>query len=101
MAMNASPYSGSASFRGAVERAEEFESRGDAAAAMRDPGAVQPHLDPAQGAAQHQIVEMAEMADTEDLALHFAEPGAERHVEAVENDLAHPVGVIPIRHQNG
>ncbi len=40
------------------------------------------------------------MADAEDLALHFAEPGAERHIEPVEDDVAHPVGVIPVRHQH-
>ena len=45
------------------------------------PGAVQAHLDAAQRAAQHQIVEMAEMADAEHLALDLAEPGAERHVD--------------------
>src|SRR5260370_36003011 len=51
---------------GVVERAQIFERRGDAAGAVRDAGAVQAHLDPAQGAAQHQVVEMPEMADTED-----------------------------------
>src|SRR6202023_1116985 len=63
---------------GRIKRAEEFERRGDPAAAMRDAGAVQAHLNPAQRAAQHQIVEMAEMTDAEDLALQFAKPETER-----------------------
>ena len=68
--------------------------------AVRYAGAVQPHLDPAQRAAQHQVVEMAEMADAEDLALQPAEAGAERHVEAVEDDLAQPVGIVPVGHHD-
>ena len=39
---------------------------------------------------------MAEMADAEHLASELAEPGAERHVERFENDLAQPVGIEPV-----
>src|SRR4029077_892099 len=81
-------------------RAEKLEGRRDTAGAVRNAGAVEAHLDPAQRAAQHQIVEMAEMADAEDPALHLAEPGAERHVETVEDDVAHPVGVKAVGHQD-
>ena len=69
-----------------LSAAEEFECRVDAAGAVRDAGAVQAHFDPAQRAAQHQIVEPAEMADAEDLALQPAEP--------VPSDMSKPSRMI-------
>ena len=35
------------------------------------------------------------MADPEDPALEPAQAGAERHVEALEDDRAHHIGVVP------
>src|SRR5260370_40263969 len=81
-------------------RAEERDGSSDAAGAVRNSGTVQSHLDPCQGAAQHQIVEMPEVADAEHLAAQFAETGAERHVKALENDLPYPVGVEPVRNDD-
>ena len=54
----------------------------------------QTHLDTAQCAGQHQIVEVAEVPDTEGAAFELAEAHAERHVEALEDGLAKPVGVV-------
>src|SRR5919201_1857379 len=42
------------------------------------------HLDAAQRAGEHQIVEVTKMPDPEDMTFEPAEAGAERHVEAIE-----------------
>src|SRR5215831_4515254 len=75
-------------------RAEIRHGRGDAAGAVRNPGAVQSHLDSRQRAAQHQIVEVPEMADAKHLGPNFAEAGAERHVEGFEDDFAQAIGEL-------
>src|SRR4051794_25312837 len=80
--------------------AQELERCGHPASPVRDTRTVQPHFDPAQRAAQHQVVEMAKMPDPEDLAFHLAETGAERHVEAVEDDLANTVGIMAFGHHH-
>src|SRR5471032_2772481 len=54
-----------------------------------------------EAAQQHRLVEVAEMADAEDLAGERAEAAAEREVEAVEGGLAHGVGGMALRHQDG
>src|ERR1700722_19957206 len=48
------------------------------ALAMRNAGDLQTHLDAAQSSSQHQIVEVTEMPDAENLILQLAEAGAER-----------------------
>src|SRR5256885_8801045 len=53
-----------------------------------------PHFDSGQRAHEGEIVEVAQMADAEDLAGQAAEPGAERHVESFKNDLAYAVRVV-------
>ncbi len=54
--------------RSAGAIAGEVVERGvDAAAPMRHAGDAQPHLDAAQRAGEHEVVEIAEMADAEDL----------------------------------
>src|SRR5258708_19903225 len=68
---------------------------------MRHPGDTQPHLDAAQRAGEHEVVEIAEMADAEDLVGEPAEAGAERHVETLEDGPAQPVGAVPLRHEDG
>ena len=59
---------------------------------MFDARGSEPHLDPRQGPDQHQIIDPAEMADPEHLACDFAQTGAQRDIEAVENDRAHRIG---------
>ena len=59
------------------------------------------HLHRPQRARQHQIVEVAEMADAEYAALELAEAVAERHVEALQDHAPQLVRVVPRRHQHG
>src|SRR5665213_3886648 len=62
--------------------------------AMRNAGDLQAHLDAAQGSCQHQIVKITEVSNAESLVLQFAEAGAERHVEALQNHLAEAIGGV-------
>ena len=57
-------------------------------------GELQAHLHAGQRARQHQVVEVAEMADPEHLVLELAQAGAERHVEALEDHAADLVGAV-------
>src|SRR5207247_3536257 len=67
---------------------------------MRHAGARQAHLDPGQCAEQRQIVEVSKVADAKHLALELVQPGAERHVEPIEEDLAQPVAVVDCGHHD-
>src|SRR5690242_8378659 len=67
---------------------------------MRDAGQCEPHLDAAEGADQREVAEVAEMADAEDAVLELAEPVAEAHVEALEDQPAQPVGAMALRQTN-
>ena len=60
----------------------------------RHAGEREPHLDAAQRAHQHQLVEVAEVTDAERASLQPAEAGAERQVEALEDDRPERVGVV-------
>ena len=60
----------------------------------------QTKLDAAQRADQHQLVEVADVANAKDTALEPAEPRPERHVVAVEHDRAEPIGVVSVRHDH-
>src|SRR5712691_9546198 len=55
---------------------------------MRNTREVQPHLYAAEGSGQHEVVEVADMPNTEDLALKLAEARAERHVKPFPNHFA-------------
>ena len=79
---------------------EILQRGGDAAAGERHAGRREPHLDAAERAGEHEVVEVAEMADAEDLAFQLAEPRAERHVEPFEHDLAKRVGIVTVRHHD-
>jgi uncharacterized protein YciI len=59
------------------------------------------HLDAGQGSAQGKLVEVAEVADAEDLALQLREAVAERHVEVLQHHLAEGVGIVAVRHAHG
>src|ERR1700754_754188 len=52
---------------------------------LREP---QRHLDAGERAHQHQVIEMTEMTDAENLALDLAETRPQRHVEVIERHLA-------------
>src|SRR6266496_4927090 len=60
---------------------EVVEGGDDAALLEGDAGEREAHLDAGERARQHEVVEVAEVADPERLALQLAEAGAERHVE--------------------
>src|SRR5579885_2004933 len=51
----------------------------------RNAGEIEAHLDAAERRHEHQIVEVAEVADAEGKALQLSQAGSERHVEAFEN----------------
>ena len=72
---------------------QKLQRRADPVADVvaRDP---QPHLHAGQRAGEHQVVEVAEMADPEHLVLELAEPRAERHVEALEDHAPDLVGAV-------
>src|SRR5437762_10401138 len=55
---------------------------------MRHARQLESHLHTAQSAREHEIVEVAEVADAEDLVLQAPETGAQRHIEMIEHDLA-------------
>src|SRR2546423_1753522 len=80
---------------------EILERGGDAAARERHARGRQAHLDAAQRAGQHQLVEVAEVADAKHLPFEPSKPGAERHVEAVEHDAAKRVRVVTGGHHHG
>src|ERR1700687_1791377 len=61
---------------------------------MRNPGDLQTHLYAGQSSGQHEIVKIAQVSDAENSVLDFSEPGAEWHVELLENGLAKLVGRV-------
>src|SRR5437667_1592133 len=65
--------------------------------AMRDGGKSEPHFHAGERAAEHEIVEVTQMTDAEDLAGDLAQALAQRHVEAVEHDLPEGIGVVSCR----
>src|SRR5438094_9401374 len=70
------------------------EGGGDAAFLMRHAGQLESHLDAAQSTGEHEIVEVAEVTDAEDLILQTPQTGAERHIEMIEHNLAEFVRVV-------
>ena len=62
-------------------------------------GQFEAHFHTGQSPHQGKVVEVAQVTDAEYLAGELAQPGAERHVEVLQNDLAHAVGVVPGREQ--
>ena len=71
-----------------------------AARLVRHLGEAERHLDAGQRAHQHQVVEVAEMADAEHLARDLAEALAERQVEVLQRHLAEGVGVVALGHHD-
>ena len=67
---------------------------------MRDVGNAKPHFDAAQRAGQHQVVEVAKMANPEDPAGKTRQAVAERHVEMLENGGAEGIGIMAFRHHD-
>src|SRR5262249_13464865 len=54
---------------------EVFHRRRDPAFSVRDTAELESHLDAAEGAAQHKVVEVAQVADAEHLVAQLREPG--------------------------
>ena len=83
---------------GAVDRL----GRGDAGAGLDLDAVVEHrHFRARDGAEQHQLVEVAQMADTEHLAGDFRQTGAEREVVALVGGLDDLGGVKAFRHHDG
>jgi len=61
----------------------------------RDPKA---HFNPGECSHKHQFVEIAEMADPEDLIRDLVEAVAERHVKALQHHFAERIGAVALRH---
>src|SRR5487761_1267652 len=68
--------------------AEIVHRRVDAAAFDRHAGCCETQLDTGERAEKQRLVDVSEMADTEDLARDLAKAGAKRNVKTIENDLA-------------
>src|SRR5690242_5784210 len=68
---------------------------------MRHAGKCQSHFDAGKRAEQRQVVEVAEVTDAEHATGELRQSSAERHVEALEYQLAKRIGVMPIGHQHG
>ena len=79
--------------RGRGAGAARYASAAETPSPCADAGKLEPHLHAAQRPGQHQVVERAEVTDAEHAALQLAEPGAERHVETLEDRRAERVGV--------
>src|SRR6266568_1405762 len=60
---------------------EIVHCRLSSALAMRDCGKSEPHLHAGERAAEHEIVEVAQMTDAKNLAGHLAQALAQRHVD--------------------
>src|SRR4051812_45161674 len=54
----------------------------------------EPHLHAGQRAGESEVVEVAQVADAEDLALQLGQPHPERHVEMREDLVAQLVGIM-------
>src|ERR1700730_4148371 len=80
--------------------AQQLQRYVDTRGVDRHLGELQPHLYPGERSDQGQVVEMAEVADPEYPPGKFAQAGAERHVEAVQDDVADLVGVVFLRQQH-
>src|SRR5258708_3831835 len=61
---------------------------------------LKPHLHAGEGAAEHQVIEIAEMSDSEEFTFGFSEALAEGHVEAVENHGSELCLIVSGRHQH-
>src|SRR5215469_5266086 len=55
-----------------------------------------PHLDARQRSGERQIIEEAEVPDTEYLAGELAQPRAKRHVETLKHDAPEAIRVVAI-----
>jgi hypothetical protein len=76
--------------------------RGDARA-RRDlnPDVAQSHFSAGEGAQQHQLVQVAQMADAEQLPRQASEPSAQRQVVAAERHVDHVRGILAFGHHDG
>src|SRR3546814_7871109 len=74
-----------------VLAAEIAEGRLHPTAAVWNAGQLEPHLHAGEGAHEHAIVEVAEVADAQALVGDLGKAAAERHVEVLERDLAEMV----------
>src|SRR5579859_4363704 len=76
---------------------KKFHGRLYATGVMRYARGVQTHFHACQRANQHEIVEIAKMADTENSAFHFSEASAERDIVLLERNTPKAVRIVPCR----
>ena len=80
--------------------AEVIHRRVDAAALHRHAGRGKAEFDAGERAEQLRLVDVGEMADTEDFASHLAETRSERDVETLEDGFTNLVGVEAVGNAN-
>src|SRR5713101_1769270 len=94
------PWSGvieGARFKLALLRCDQVVHRCSRAAfAVRNAGQFERHFNGRNRAEDHRLVQIAEMADAEDMTAQPVEPAAKRHVELVETELADLIGVVAL-----
>src|SRR5437588_2065840 len=83
-----------------VNRGEIIHRRLDAALLMRNAGKLECHLSAGQRAEQHQLVDVAKVADAEHLAGKRAETRAVRDIEMLERERAEGVAVVTLGHHH-
>jgi hypothetical protein len=66
---------------------------------VRNPSTRQTHFDTTKGAAEHQVVQIAQMANSEDASSHLSETGAEREITVLQNDTSKVCLFEAARHQ--
>src|SRR5256885_11596582 len=86
--------------RGASALGEMLEGREHAALLVRHSCELQTHLDAGERAGEREVVEIAEVPDAKYLSRQAPEPGPERHVVGLEDDLPQPVGVVARGHHH-
>ena len=80
---------------------QDVHCGGGAGLLVGDVGEGEAHFDARDCAHEHEVVEVAEVADAEDAAFQLAEALAERHVEVFEDDCAECVGVVAFGEEDG
>src|SRR6266851_3382187 len=91
---------GAVPFRLARGARQVLEGREHAAFLERHAGELETHLDARERSHEHQVVEVAEVADAEDLSRELAQALAERHVEVPQHHRAEAVRVLARRHHH-
>ena len=83
-------------FRSLTRGSERIERGHHATPFVRHTRKAKAHLNSTQCSSEHEIVEMAEMANSKHFARKFGEACAQRHIEILEDDCSQSVGVMAV-----